>query len=77
MNLSRVEPKVKASGTAAAVAGFVLWLLQRFVFHHAVPAPVDALIYVIVPAVFAFVSGYLARHQHRSAAAGPQHAAQP
>ena len=62
----------QASGAAAAAAGFLLWLLSRFVFHGGdVPAPVTVLIYVVVPAVFAAVSGWLAHRRLQAGPAGP------
>lgn len=62
----------QASGAAAAAAGFALWLLSRYVFHGGdVPAPVTVLIYVVVPAAFAAVSGWLAHRRIQAAGSAP------
>lgn len=68
-----VEAKVKAgargAGAAGAVAGFVLWLLARYVFPGGVPDEVDALVFLVVPwalaAAASYVGGYLAPHTPR------------
>lgn len=65
-----VEPKVKAaaagSGAGAVSAGFVLWLLDAYVFRAGdVPAAVVALVLLVVPVALAFVAGYLAPHMPR------------
>lgn len=67
------EPKVKASsgggGTGAAVGALVAWLLSTYVFDGDLPVPVEAAVYVLVPAVLAAVgaywAGFRARHQYR------------
>lgn len=74
-----VEAKVKASargaGAAGAVAGFVLWLLARYVFHAPVPSEVGALVFIVVPwalaAGTAWLGGYMAPHTPRYATKGP------
>lgn len=66
-----IETKVKAATGAAAVSGFVLWLLGAYVFDGEVPQPVVILISVAVPAAFAFGAGYLARHTHRPTSPNP------
>lgn len=66
-----IETKVKAATGAAAVSGFVLWILGSYVFNGEVPAPVVALVSIAVPAVFAFAAGYLARHTPRPTVTGP------
>jgi hypothetical protein len=54
--------KVVAASTAAAVSGFVLWLLGEYVFRDAgVPDAVEALVLLVVPGVLAFVAGYVTR----------------
>lgn len=63
-----IAPKTTAAGTSATVAGAALYLLQTYVFHKAVPAGVESLIYAAVPGVVAFVAAYLAPHQHRDPA---------
>lgn len=60
-----IETKVKAATTAAAVTGFVVWLLATYVFKGTVPAPVSAVVAVLIPAVVTFVTGYLAKHDAR------------
>lgn len=61
-----IETKVKAATGAAAVAGFLIWLLGAYVFNGEVPQPVVILITVAAPAAFAFAGGYLARHTPRN-----------
>lgn len=60
-----VEAKVKSGAAGAVVAGFALWLLQAYVFRGAVPAPVELLVMLAVPAALAFAGGYLAPHTPR------------
>ncbi|MFF4777508.1 hypothetical protein ACFY05_32095 [Microtetraspora fusca] len=60
-----VEVKVKASTSAAAVAGVIVWLLQEYVLHGAVPEPLQMLVTVVTPPVCAFVAGWLAKHTPR------------
>lgn len=63
-----VEAKVKASGLAALAAGLIDWALGQYVFSgHHVDAAVTAEVYAAVPAVIAFVAGYLAPHTSRPA----------
>lgn len=66
MSSGPVETKVKATTTAAAVAGAVVWVLDTYVFGGDTPAPVDLLIYLAVPGIAAFVAGYVTRHTRRS-----------
>lgn len=61
-----VETKVTAAGTAAALSGLAVWALQRFVFHGDVPAEVSDAVQILVPALCAFLGGFLARHTPRS-----------
>lgn len=60
-----VEKKVRAGTVGAGVGAFVVWLLAEYVFGHEVPEPVVALVYVVVPGIVAFVSGYIAQHTPR------------
>ncbi len=54
-----VAAKVSAATIGAAVAGFVLWVLGEYVFDgNDIPAAVEALVMLVVPAVAAFASGY-------------------
>lgn len=70
-----VEAKVKSgargAGAGGAVAGLVLWLLARYVFHAPVPDEVGAVVFLVVPyalaAGAAWVGGYLAPHTPRPA----------
>lgn len=67
--MARVETKVTAASTSAAVAGAVLWVLQNWVFqHHKIPQGTVSLVYAVVPAVVALVAGYFAPHTPRPAA---------
>jgi hypothetical protein len=69
----KVEPKVKAGtaagGSGAAVGAFLVWLLSTYAFNGQMPAPVEAVLYLVGPgvlaAVGACVAGYRARHQWR------------
>lgn len=66
MSTGPVESKVKAASLGAAVAGVILWVLETYVFHGIVPAPLQAIIDIAVPAVTAFILGYAARHTPRT-----------
>jgi len=68
-----VETKVQAGSLAAGAAGVALWALQTWAFKgNAVPAGLQSLVDVIVPAVCAAVAGYLAPHTPRPAPPSPQ-----
>ena len=56
--LQSIEPKVKASGSGAAVAGLVVWILNHYWMRQGVPPPVSIAVYVITPGVVALVAGY-------------------
>lgn len=60
-----VEAKVKSASAGAVVAGFVLWLLQTYVFRGDVPDAVALLVLLAVPAALTFAAGYLAPHTPR------------
>jgi hypothetical protein len=60
-----VESKVKASTSAAAVSGLILWVLGQYVFKGGIPDAFVSWIYAIVPGVLAFAAGYIARHTPR------------
>jgi hypothetical protein len=60
-----VERKVAAASTGAAVAGFVIWALNAYVFHGDVPTAVQAVVLILVPGLVALVSGYIAKHTPR------------
>jgi hypothetical protein len=60
-----IENKVKASTSAAAVSGLILWVLGRYVFRGEVPDVLASWIYAVLPGVLAFGAGYLARHTPR------------
>ena len=66
-----IETKVQASTAVAAVSGFALWIIGRYVFKGSVPDVVASWIYVIVPGVLTFAAGYLAKHTARQAAPLP------
>ena len=59
------ERKVTTSTMAAAVAGLVIWLLDKYVFKGTVPDPVALAINVLMPGVLAFLAGYFTHHTHR------------
>ncbi|WP_052373133.1 hypothetical protein [Amycolatopsis taiwanensis] len=69
--IDKVEAKVKAASTAAAVTGLVLSLLGAYVFRGAVPEWVQALIDTVVTGGLAFVAGWLAKHTPRTIAPPP------
>lgn len=66
MSTGPVESKVKAATTGAAIAGVVVWVLESYVFHSTVPAPIQALLDIAIPGVVAFAAGYVARHTFRN-----------
>jgi hypothetical protein len=61
----RVEPKVQAATGGATAAAAVCWVLTQFVFHGALPVPVEGLVDVVVPGAVALLGGYAARHVDR------------
>jgi hypothetical protein len=66
MSTAPVETKVTAASTAAAVAGFTMWVLDRWVFEGDTPTPVRVLIYVLIPGLATFAAGWFARHTPRT-----------
>jgi hypothetical protein len=60
-----VESKVKVAAVASAVASVAVWALQRYVFKGDVPVEVSTAVQLVVPALFAFIGGLLARHTPR------------
>lgn len=65
MSSGPVEVKVSAAAIATALSGFAVWAAQTYWFRGEVPAPVVAVIQVVVPALVAFTAGWLARHTPR------------
>lgn len=63
--MSQIETKVQASTYAAAASGLVVWVLGKYVFKGTVPDVIVSWIYVLVPALAAFVAGYIAPHTAR------------
>jgi hypothetical protein len=71
------EPKVKAAtvggGAGAVVGGFVVWLLDQLLWNGDnppdVPAPVELLVMLVVPAALAaaaaYGAGWQAKHVNR------------
>lgn len=66
--MTRIEPKVQAATGGATGAALVCWALTHWVWHGALPVPVEALVDVIVPGVTALAGGYLTPHQDRPGA---------
>lgn len=66
MSTGPVESKVKAASGAAVVGGLIVWALEQYVFGGDVPDPVEAVIYLAVPAITAFLGGFMARHTFRN-----------
>lgn len=60
-----IEPKVTAATGGATAAAAACWVLTQFVFHGALPVPVEALVDVVVPGAVALLGGYLTPHQDR------------
>lgn len=65
-----IEPKVTAAtaasaSSAAVLLPFVLWLLGTYLFHGAVPVPVQALAGLLITGGLTFAAGYRARHVDR------------
>lgn len=65
MSTGPVEAKVKNATGWAAVTGFIIWVLETYAFPGLVPVPVQGFVDVLIPAVGAFVGGYLASHTPR------------
>ncbi|MFD2421683.1 hypothetical protein [Amycolatopsis pigmentata] len=61
----RVETKVKAASTTAAITGLGLSLLGAYVFKGGVPEWVQAGIDTVVTGGLTWVAGWLARHTPR------------
>ena len=53
--------KVVAASSAAVVSGFVLWLLDVYVFKGETPEPVVLLVMLVVPAALTFAAGYVTK----------------
>ena len=60
-----IEIKVPVSAVAAAISGVIIWLMQTYWFRGDVPPAVDMAVQTLVPALIAFVAGYLAPHTPR------------
>lgn len=65
-----LEAKVAAatggSAIGTALAGFVIWLLDAYMFKtDPIPDPVVVLVWVVIPAGVAFLAGRLAPHTAR------------
>jgi hypothetical protein len=63
--MAATETKTKASTTAAAVSGMVLWVLGTYVFKGDVPEVLASWVYVLVPGICAWAAGYFSPHTHR------------
>lgn len=64
--IDKVETKVKAASTAAAITGLLLSLLGQYVLKGAVPVWGQAAIDTVVTGGLAFVTGWLAKHTPRT-----------
>lgn len=60
-----IETKVSAATVATALSGVGVWALQRYVFQGDVPVEVSTAVQILVPALFAFLGGWVARHTPR------------
>jgi hypothetical protein len=63
--INKVETKVKASATAAAVTTAIVAPLGLYVLHGAVPDWITAGIGTVVTAGLTFFAGWLAKHTSR------------
>lgn len=63
--LAKIETKVKASTTVAALTGLVTSALAEYVFHGAVPSWVGLPVGAVVTGLLTFAAGYLAKHTPR------------
>jgi hypothetical protein len=63
-----IHPKVKAASSGALVSAAVVWAIEHYLFKDATPGVLDGALQVLVPAVVAFVSGWLARWAPKPAA---------
>jgi drug/metabolite transporter (DMT)-like permease len=73
--MAKVETKVTASTTAAALSGMILWVLGKYVFKGDVPDVFASWIYIVVPGALAYAAGWLAPHTPRPVP--PQQQQQP
>lgn len=64
--ITKVETKVKAASTAAAITGLGLSLLGHYVFKGAVPEWAQAAIDTAVTGGLTFLGGWLAKHTPRA-----------
>lgn len=60
-----IELKVTSATIATALSGLTVWALRTYVFHDDLPLPVSAAVQILVPAVVAFVAGWVTRHTPR------------
>lgn len=71
---SKVWAATRGAGAGVVVAQFALWALDAAFWNGSgapdVPAPVDALVTLVVAAAAAFVAGYYAKHTPRPDLAG-------
>ena len=66
--IGKVETKVKAASTAAAITGLGLSLLGHYVFQGAVPEWAQAIVDTGVTGGLTFAAGWLAKHTPRTVA---------
>lgn len=59
----QIEPKVQAATGGASAAALVCWALTHYLFHGALPGPVEGLVDVVVPGVTALLGGYFTPHR--------------
>lgn len=60
-----------ATGLTGAVSSAVLWALQTYVWHAAVPEQVAVFVWIAVPYVLSQVTGHLVRNRREAAAGSP------
>lgn len=61
-----IETKVTAGTTGAVLSAAALWALDEYVFRaNDVPAPISALVTLLVVGVVTYLAGFSARHTAR------------
>lgn len=63
-----IERKVAAGSATGIVTGAVAWILTTYVFHGAIPLPLDNLINFLVPVALGGVAMYFTKHTPREVA---------
>lgn len=71
MNVTINTPTAPGYSTiAGAVSGLVLWILQTYAFHAAVPGAVETACLIVIPAAVTGISSLFTRHRAAPAPGG-------